>query len=130
MLINYSLANALHLPVTNKEGVICNNLLLSPGVNSVDDDDWDTIKEHPKVKKMIATNILVVEAERSGSRNEDGEISEIRSMNLKKAIPLIKKTYDVILLETWLHGEDRPGVAKEIEKQIEMVESLEIKKEA
>jgi len=131
MLLNYNLPNALHLPIVNKEGVIHKNVVLMPGVNTVDDADWENIKDHPKIVKRLEDNTLVIElaasSTKAGESTDDKEI--LRKLNIKKAIPLVKKTYDILLLQSWLQVEDRPGVFSEIEKQIEMVEAKAEKKE-
>ena len=74
--------------------------------------------------KLLASLIViekdVVTEETDGATESTTE--SIRALHLKKAIPLVKKTFDVVLLSKWLEEEDRPGVSTAITKQIEMVE--------
>jgi len=127
MLVNYSLANALNVPVANEQGIIRDHLVLSPGVNTVPDADWIAVREIKKIAKMLKENILVIELDVAASKGNKAPLSqdqELRSLNIKKAIPLVKSTYNVITLEKWLESEaDRPNVATEITKQIAMIEA-------
>jgi len=127
MLIEYAKPNVLTLPVLPKKaGATVRSVLLSPGINQVDKKDWDVCKDLPKIKRLVAEKKIKVCV---GSDDTENEFA-LGKLQVKDAAAAIKKTYNILLLENWKHGETRPGVLKAINAQIAFVEEKTAPKKA
>jgi len=90
-----------------------NHFKLLPGVNQVDQDQFDQAMRLPAFKGLVDSGVIEVL-----SREADGDLSKLGG---KQAIALVGKTVDRDLLGLWAASEKRGDVIKAISKQLEAV---------
>ena len=118
MLIEYTKPNVLNLPLTGKDGVSEGHVMIVPGINEVPKTSWGRCAELPKVKRLIDAKELTVIL----ANDDTDEVFAISTVEVKEAVKVVKKTWNIILLEDWLAGESRSGVTKAINAQIKLVQ--------
>lgn len=83
-----------------------------PGVNDVSPDGWALCKKDSEIAKLLEDGVFE-EFEESKEASKD-----LSTFVEKKAIALVKETYDLDLLKAWKETELRAKVFKAIESQI------------
>ena len=126
MLVDYSKPNVLTLPIVSKEGAVERSVLLSPGINEVAGKDWKQLATLPKVVRLIESGEIKVALDAEDTQ----ENFALSKASIAEATSIIKKTWNLVLLEDWKAGESRTGVIKEISKQIAHVEEKTKPKQA
>jgi hypothetical protein len=95
---------------------------LIPGVNKLDEGDWEKFISHPLNEKLVDDGEIVPQIapdkqEKEGGINPRGLVD----MNAGEVAALVKETFDLQLLaeleEEEKAGENRKGVLTAIEKQ-------------
>ncbi len=118
MLVTYDKPNMLTVPLVNEKHAVDKSIHFTPGVNSIDADDWARCKEFPKVKQLLAKQLLKVELK----ENDTEEKLAIADAPVNKAVLIVKKTLNPLLLEEWRAVESRAGVLKAIQAQLDHIE--------
>lgn len=122
-----------------------------PGINNVDSAQWDICKKDSEIQRMLTDGIFEeirpeVRSEApalhtDGNNTEagtvtttqvpttfDNDLPDLGSFNDKKAIDLIKSTYNYDILTTWKTTEKRTKVLKAIETQVNELAAEEASK--
>jgi hypothetical protein len=90
-----------------------------PGVNDVDPAKWDRAMKDPEIANLVEDGKLVVlKADESKSEEEGKTVSSLKGYSKKKALDVIKSTFNYEMLALWKASDDRPEVIVAIEKQI------------
>jgi len=118
MLVMYNKPNLLSVPLINSKNILDKTIHFSPGVNSLSTNDWERCKKFPKVNSLLDNGVMRVEHDKDDS-NEKFAISDAP---VNKAVTIIKKTYNPLLLEDWRAAETRAGVVKAINAQLKYIE--------
>lgn len=94
---------------------------LIAGVNEVQQGVWDKYKKHPVVKAKLEKGIfeIVDEPKKAAGKKV---IEGLAAHGLKQAKEVIKKTYSLETLDSWLNSETRNSVIKVIQDQIVMIQ--------
>lgn len=101
---------------------------LRPGWNEFPKDVWDQNKDHPGIKKMLASGKIELLAEKvtvtEGRKKitkvigmDDEEVS-IKLFSEARAIEIVKDTLNRDILQRWMDEENRSKVKRAIDKQI------------
>lgn len=101
---------------------------LRPGWNEFPKAVWDQNKDHPQIQKMLRKKKIELMSEKvtitKGGKKvtrvvglEDEQI-RLRWFDEKRALGIVKDTYDRELLQRWLDEESRSRVKRKLEKQI------------
>lgn len=91
------------------------DVMLLPGANQIEEDDFNKFSAHPLMKKLIDSGeIIAHEKEKSFSE-----------LNATKAIELVKDTFNSSLLEEWKEAEKRQTVLKAIDEQLAAIKGEE-----
>lgn len=98
-----------------------NGVTLNIGPNEIDEDQWSKALEHPITKHLVEMG--EVEAE----EGDLGDISEITPIS--KAVSIIEMTFDQEKLAEWKDQDDRKGVQKAIDDQLEKLKEEERQEE-
>ena len=94
---------------------------LKPGLNTLEQADWDKLKNHPVIKSMLAEKELEIIAEDvPGEPTKD--LKELKDLSSKEAKELIELTFEIPQLKSWSESETRAPIKKAIETQIEKIE--------
>ncbi len=102
---------------------------LRPGWNEFPSNVWGQNKDNPQIVKMLKKGTIVLMDEkvvfsRGGKKiqkqvgADDSEI-HLKVFDDKRAIEIVKSTFNRDLLQRWLDGETRSKVKRRLEKQIE-----------
>lgn len=118
--------------IQNKGDLVRNGagLRLVPGTNEVDNVSWKGFISHPLNKHLVDTGELVPQ------ETVDGAPKALGDLNGPEAVALVKDTYDMRLLASFLDeeekGKKRSTVIDAIKKQAEETEKsiAEAKKKA
>lgn len=108
------------------------SIVIKPGINNFPDAGYAHYSKHPDIKAYIAEGVLEVitqpskgeELSEAAEAHEAGDIQpsdSIAGMDSKKAVALVKQTFDLALLNAWLQTEKRSNVRKAIEAQAEQM---------
>jgi hypothetical protein len=146
MLVRWNRTNVWSIGTGQMDGSV---IQLIPGPNEITEDKWNLIKDNKVVKQRMETEIIdpkrgkvkmleIIKPSKpeSDEKSEDVEKSEdieklsIDGLSSKEAKEIIKETFNTKLLKTWQESESRSGVLKEIEKQLEKIESERIERES
>lgn len=90
-----------------------NHFTLMPGVNQVDEKEFQAAMKLPAFKALVDDGIIEV--------LDAGETDDLSTLNTKAAVALVGKTTDRELLGTWAKAEKRADVKAAIAKQLEAV---------
>jgi hypothetical protein len=118
MLLEYRKPNVLTLPLTASNGAPEGSIKLVPGINDVTAQNWKRVSGLPAVKRLLESSELFVALDKEDTENSFA----LSAADVRDAVVIVKKTWDLVLLEEWRAGETRPGVVKEINKQITLIE--------
>lgn len=102
---------------------------LRPGWNEFPKDVWEQNKDHPSIQSMLKSGKIVVMADKvvvqQGKKKiakvvgqDDSEIT-LEVFPERRAIDIVKNTYDRDLIQRWLDEETRHKVKRALVKQIE-----------
>jgi hypothetical protein len=102
---------------------------LRPGWNEFPKKVWEQNKDHPQIQKMLRKGKIVLMSEKvtikkAGKRvahvvgPEDEEVKS-RWFEEKRAVAIVKETFNRDILQRWLDQESRAKVKRAIEKQLE-----------
>lgn len=124
MLIEYKKANVLTATYAISERQ-CGSVRFMPGVNDISRKDWEKVKDLPKVKELMQEEVisLVLKEE-----PEAGGESGILDLKPQEAAAVIKKTFDLEVLEDWKSKDSRKAVLKSLDHQIKYVDDQGVKK--
>jgi hypothetical protein len=124
MIVNWKKPKAglLVVPIV-KDKQFLKYIQLLPGNNLVDDADWELAKVNLelKIEKGLLEEI-----------SEDGKkVSSLKDLSAKKAIEIIKGTWDLSTLRKWQEKEGRDEVRAVLHNQVDAVntDSSKIKSE-
>ncbi len=98
-------------------------IVLLPGLNPLDKDDWDSIKDHPLIKAHMDEGNLLVSNESSSARQSVPD--SLAGLGLKETLTLIDGMTDTNMLKKWLGKETRKNVQKVLAKQVKKAEALD-----
>lgn len=129
MFVKYNKANVLGVAGVNE------TVIFKPGVNEVSKESWEKIIEDPSIKQKISAGFLVVMHHRDHEvqkaqlsiepsvAREELEVDEtLDKLNAHEAASIIETTFDFELLQKWKALEERKGVLKAIDKQLDIIE--------
>jgi len=112
-------------------------VVFKPGVNDVEDSDWEIIKKDPSIQRKLERDFLKVVSSvtenKSGSdlksankqveqNLKDGASDALSGFNAREAVDVIKRTFDLSKLEAYSKTEKRATVISAIESQIKAIE--------
>ena len=135
-IFRYTGLGPVSMPRGGKTGM--GFFVMKPGVNEIDQKDWDFIKEHPDFAKMIemgksnplhvneknGMGVIVViggESEKSDENGQKGS-SSLGSMKADEAKAMVLETFDAALLRKWKEEETRKGVSSAIDAQLDAIQ--------
>ena len=99
-------------------------LRLVPGANDVADKDWDQIKGHKKVKKLMSEGKIKLMAK---VESDDAQSSLSKIEDVGSCVKIVAETFDTNLLEKWKLSETRPPVVQALAKQLKDIEERTVK---
>lgn len=137
-LLNYKGANTFTFQsvlATEHERVKKDKMLLM-GINEVTKEEWDQIKNHPRLDDLFnpknGENELLEWIDGRGPEDNEHKTPEsgniLSTMPEKQAVKVIKNTLNKELLEKWHKTESRDSVVKALEIQFEKLKMPEDKK--
>lgn len=88
------------------------DVMLVPGTNQIETDDWKRFSSHPLMKKLIDQGEIVQQ-------------KQIKDLNVDDAIELVKDTFSLSLLEEMKAGEKRKTVLDAISTQVNEIQGKE-----
>lgn len=100
-------------------------VIFSPGTNTIKDEDYELIKNHPEVKKRIESKALELIVESLASAkpsSSDAPPTELGALNANDAKKLIAETHNTVELNKWKEEETRAGVIKAIDAQLALID--------
>ncbi len=116
MLIINNTSHIIGPSVTHPDGAKGNyRLNWPPGMNEVKAEDWERLEGDDFVQGHVDRGELEL-------LSDDTSVN-ISTMTVRKAIKTIRSVFDSERLMSWVGDEDRPGVLKAIEDQIEKIEA-------
>ena len=110
MLIKYAKANIHHVSYATANLAGAATLKFLPGVNEIKDVEWEKVKGHPDVARMLEEGELVLLGGKKGA--------EFSEMDDKAALKLVKETLDFQVLLKWYKGTESESVKDAIEEQL------------
>lgn len=99
---------------------------LKPGINDVSPTHWELATKTHKDKEILAllesgALELLEKDEAPKSEEPVAKTESLKGFSEKKALELVKSTFDAEMLQLWKAGEDRQKVIVALEKQIEVM---------
>lgn len=135
-LIIYNATAGIKSIAKSYKGEVKGSVVLKPGNNEVDSNDWMHLQNHPGVKKWLDRGQIVLisvpattakEKEQTGNDAPNTDYA-LDDMPKKDAKEIILKTADVTLLKKWEKEETRAVISTCITSRIkELEEKLEDK---
>lgn len=125
MIINYKKNNLHALSSYDGKELVW----LSPGMNEFPSHIWKIHEKDKEIVKMLDDKIIELFEAKVTYRNDDGkkvtkiigkddEPLDLKLLDEKKAIEVVKSTYKKNILERWNDEEFRHKVKRELEKQM------------
>lgn len=118
MLIQYKKPNILTI----------GSFRLVPGKNDIPQQIWDeAVKLYPNVKRLIDDGVIMTFDKNGNERDDESpgkpalEATDLPKLQVKKAVKLIKETFDESLLMKWYELDQRAEISKAIEAQLEEI---------
>lgn len=101
-----------------------------PGINEVEESNWNKVKDHPLLQERFDSGALVwvkgpkdevkkAKAEALPPVEDDGDA--LAGTTVEEAKKLVTDTFDLNLLKKWSETETRKSVLKAIEAQVDKV---------
>jgi len=133
MLIEYTKPNGVTFPISSEVNGVnteVDHIRFVPGINEISKDKWSKVANQVNVKAMLNGDEETEPSLFIRSKEDDSDVEfAITKTKLADAKKIIRKTYDLDLLETWKAAETRAGILKDITNQITMVvEKTQVKK--
>lgn len=123
VIVDYKLPNLYNItvPSTSKD------IILIPGVNEVDPDDWAEVSKIRGVKRDLENGTLeVMNFQRDKADSsldfDSGDSTIARLSKAEDAIAVIRRTNDAEILRGWQKGERRKLVLTELKNRIDYIE--------
>ncbi|WP_346235724.1 hypothetical protein MKY04_09285 [Lysinibacillus telephonicus] len=91
-------------------------VMVIPGVNTIEDADFEKFSKHPLIKTLINKGEIVVP---EGSSSEKAQT--LKDLSAEDAIELVKDTFSVEYLEELKESETRKTVLTAIDAQIKSI---------
>ncbi len=111
------------------KGEVKGSIVLKPGNNEVDSDDWVRLQHHPGVKKWLEKRQVTVISvpqmtakEKAETGNESNPEYVLADLHWKEAKKIILETVDVSLLKKWETEETRTAISTYITNRIKELE--------
>lgn len=114
MLVEYTKPNLFNIWINQHEAIT-----LKPGINDIPIEKWEMAKKKGGVKKRLNDGSV---KELEGASETTDETTAISEMRVGEAVDIIKRTYDIKLLENWLDSDNRSGITKACRKQLDFIE--------
>ncbi len=115
MFVEYTQPNIF---IVNQEK---SQVKLIPGINNIDEKDWQVIKDHPGVQYRLNNGIIKVKNLINNIDGNGNSNDSLASYDPKTAKELIKNTFSKELLEKWFSQEERAPLRKLLEQQLEIL---------
>jgi hypothetical protein len=101
------------------------NVLLLPGLNSVNDDDWEVCKQHLTLqhdKQFIKEVKATVEIKnKETGKKEKKETSIFTEFDPQTAMKSVDDCFNIKTLEDWKKSEERSDIRNHIEEKIKEI---------
>jgi hypothetical protein len=117
-------------------------IVLTPGVNKLEDEVWKRSAENPQIKRLIklgkkkggleiVTDVMGDKEQAAAAKKaEDKQIAiDLSGFADKEAADIVRKTLNKELLEQWAESDNRPLVRRAVEKQLKTL-TIKPKKDA
>jgi hypothetical protein len=91
-------------------------VMLIPGVNTIEDADFEKFSKHPLMKSLIKSGEIVIP---EGAGDQKAQL--LKDLGAEDAIELVKDTYSVEYLESLKEGETRKTVLAAVDEQIKTI---------
>lgn len=118
MIIRYLEQNSRMIPSSLSDS---GYITLSPGINILEKDAWESVSVHHDVKRLINSEDLIVESEKDGPLS--AALPSIKDLKPKHQVSIIEQTEDLDALNLWLkslgNSEDVKSIKDVINSQIE-----------
>ena len=123
VIVDYKLPNLYNVTVPSTQ----KDIILIPGVNEVEHDDWAEISKIRGVKRDLELGTLEVmnfqrEKPDSSLEFDSGDSTIARLSKAEDAIAVIRRTNDAETLRGWQKGERRKLVLTELKNRIDYIE--------
>ena len=123
VIVDYKLPNLYNVTVPSTQ----KDIILIPGVNEVEHDDWAEISKIRGVKRDLELGTLEVmnfqrEKPDSSLEFDSGDSTIARLSKAEDAIAVIRRTNDAEILRGWQKGERRKLVLTELKNRIDYIE--------
>lgn len=134
MFVHYSGTNVHALGFFNKANLKMNQSPqyvkgLQPGWNEIPNELWEQNKGNPIIKHMLAKKTITIMPDvvtvTSGGKKKKVAVGQsdvkirLRWFEEKRAVEIVKQTFNRDVLQRWEEEEQRPKVVKALKKQIE-----------
>lgn len=104
----------------NRDGLHhAGDLKLMPGLNEVDPDAWDAVKDLPAFAALLDDGTIEVLESKGGKQLKPKDIANIDE---KKALELVSDTVDKKLLKEMQKYEKRAAVLEAIDEQLVLID--------
>ncbi|KYC42071.1 hypothetical protein WA1_18895 [Scytonema hofmannii PCC 7110] len=107
---------------------IIGDLTIVPGVKNYDLQKWEALQGQPHlwtaIQSCLDNGILRIISQSTNEKTETPTLPK----NQTEAVALVKRTFAVSLLKSWLESENRPTVKNAIHSQLKLAEEDKDKK--
>lgn len=103
------------------------NIILKPGINTIDSDSWEVMKNNYLVQEQLNNGTLVVAHNNIDCADSADET--LASLHYTQAQKIIKSTFDYELLKKWSANESRTAVVKSLDAQLNLIEAKQVSEE-
>ena len=118
---NYKSVWAIHYYAETKakHAVATKSVRLLPGINEVEEAEWNKVKNHKQVVAALDEGVLVVlQDPTKEDKPLDGLPSSLEKFSLKDACELVDGVMEIDVLKKWQKRETREAVKAALKKQI------------
>lgn len=97
---------------------------LKPGVNDVDPKLWADAAKDSEIQAMLDDGaIVLLEQDNGDSTKAPAKVTSLKGFGEKKALNIIKDTFDYEMLQLWSADEQRQNVKVALAKQLADLET-------
>lgn len=121
MLVAYNKPNVFTVHLASDGDTVVNGtkpFQFIPGINDIPKDKWLKLAEHPSIVRAMDEDRIEILFE---GESEDGKAAITAVKDVKKAVKIVKRVYDLHLLKVWEKGEHRQEVISACMSQIDQI---------
>jgi len=139
MIVDYTKENVwaigIAMPQVKGKPFASRTVNLIPGINTIDDNDWPKIKDHPMVLMALENKVLIIvtkadaDIEKSVEAGVSPQLASLKG-KVQEKISVIGKCLNKELLEKWAEEEMSPKIQAALQKQLKVLELTDEEREA